>query len=73
MELAKEVIRRDEDCVYCRQPFVGPDGPARSRASWEHIVNDLALVSRSHMALCCVGCNASKGTLTRANWLKSAC
>jgi hypothetical protein len=73
MELAKEVIRRDEDCVYCRQPFVGPDGPARGRASWEHIVNDLPLVSRSHMALCCVGCNASKGTLTRANWLESAC
>lgn len=68
-ELAKEVIRRDEVCVYCRQPFVGPAGPARSRASWEHIVNDLTLITSANIALCCVGCNASKGTLTLGNWL----
>jgi hypothetical protein len=68
-ELVKEVIRRDAVCVYCRQTFVGPDGPARSRASWEHIVNDLTLITSANIALCCVGCNASKGTLTLRNWL----
>lgn len=70
-ELAKEVIQRDQVCVYCRQPFTGPDGAARSRASWEHIVNDLAVITPANIALSCVGCNASKGTMKLGNWLKS--
>ena len=70
-DLAQEVIRRDSVCIYCRQSFVGPTGAARRRASWEHIVNDVSLISLSNIGLCCVGCNGSKGTLPLGLWLGS--
>jgi hypothetical protein len=70
-DLAKQVIRRDLVCIYCRQPFVGPDGDERKRASWEHIVNDLSLVTLSNIALSCHGCNSSKRALPLEQWLES--
>lgn len=69
--LEKEVIRRDSSCVYCRTPFAPLEGPYRSRPSWEHIVNDLAVVTRENIVLCCVGCNASKGARDLGVWLTS--
>ena len=70
-DLAKQVIRRDLVCIYCRQPFVGPDGEMRRRASWEHIINDLSLVTLSNIALSCHGCNSSKNALPLQQWLAS--
>lgn len=66
-----EVLARDQSCVYCRSPFAGPEGPYRSRPSWEHIINDLSLVGAENIVLCCVGCNASKGARPIASWLSS--
>lgn len=44
----------------------------RSRKpSWEHIVNDASIVTRDNIARCCIGCNASKGRKTLAEWLDS--
>jgi hypothetical protein len=48
---------------------MGPRG--RRRASWEHIINDLALISPENIAICCVGCNGSKGTKSLQSWLLS--
>ena len=70
-DLASDVISRDEQCVYCRRKFEGFSGPRRTWPSWEHIVNDAALVNASNIALCCLGCNASKGTKSLETWLAS--
>ena len=66
-----EVIRRDKECVYCNEPFSPKGGVHRSRPSWEHIINDLSLVTTKNIVLCCVGCNASKGKKTIVTWLNS--
>jgi 5-methylcytosine-specific restriction endonuclease McrA len=69
--LEKEVIDRDRLCVYCSTPFAPASGARRSQASWEHIVNDANIITRDNIALCCIGCNASKGTKDLAAWLDS--
>ncbi len=69
--LEREVIARDTSCVYCNAPFASREGPRRSRASWEHIVNDARIVTRANIALCCIGCNASKGAKTLEAWLRT--
>lgn len=70
-ELALTVIARDLRCIYCNRKFGEPQGPRASCPSWEHIVNDESIVNLSNIALCCVGCNASKGTKPLSLWLKS--
>jgi hypothetical protein len=69
--LEREVISRDTCCVYCNVTFALREGPRRSRASWEHIINDARIVTRANIALCCIGCNASKGARTIEAWLSS--
>ena len=69
--LAIEVIARDAQCIYCRFTFEDPIGGRATCPSWEHIVNDLSLVSSENIALCCVACNASKGTKSLRRWLES--
>ncbi len=62
------VLKRDERCVYCGCAF------GRERAtqrSWEHITNDVTIATMENIALCCIGCNASKGTKLLARWLDS--
>ena len=70
-KLALHVARRDLACIYCGNEFspIGPIG--RRRASWEHIINDLALITPENIAVCCMGCNASKGTKDLHVWLQS--
>lgn len=70
-ELALAVLARDIRCIYCGREFVAPQGPRAACPSWEHIVNDLAIVTPENIALCCVGCNASKGTKALSGWLES--
>ena len=67
--LEAEVRERDKDCVYCRTPFA--DAQARSAPSWEHIINDASIVTGENIALCCRGCNASKGQKALAVWLET--
>ena len=70
-ELALLVIARDRRCIYCSREFGEPQAPRAARPSWEHIVNDESIVNLSNIALCCVGCNASKGTKPLSHWLKT--
>lgn len=69
--LENEVRARDIVCVYCGMPFVSDKNSRRSAPSWEHIINDETIITRENIALCCVGCNASKGQKLLATWLKS--
>jgi len=69
--LERQVLERDRRCVYCQVDFTTTTTARRSRPSWEHIVNDAALVTRRNIARCCIGCNASKGTKPLSVWLES--
>jgi hypothetical protein len=69
--LESEVKGRDRNCVYCRIEF-GPSKETRkSKATWEHIVNDARIINRENIARCCVSCNSSKGTKNLSVWLES--
>ena len=72
MVMARQVATRDLTCVYCGSAFESRSGIRRGRASWEHIVNDLNLVNLENIALCCIGCNASKGVKSLLPWLGSS-
>ena len=49
-----------------------PQGqPRKPAATWEHIINDSSIVTRENIALCCCGCNASKGAKLLSEWLQS--
>jgi len=69
--LEREVVARDECCVYCHVNFGSHAHERKMKASWEHIINDARIVTRENIARCCVSCNASKGTKSLADWLKS--
>jgi hypothetical protein len=69
--LEKEVRDRDTDCVYCRKPFTAAKVSVKAAASWEHIINDEKIINRDNIALCCRGCNASKGQKPLSLWLTS--
>lgn len=70
-ELEREVIERDRHCIYCGVAFSAESAPRRTRPSWEHIINDARFITRENIALCCIGCNASKGVKDLAAWLES--
>lgn len=69
--LEQEVLERDRACVYCGIMFGQLDAPRRTRPSWEHIVNDASIITRENIALCCIGCNASKGAKSLQAWFSS--
>ncbi len=69
--LEKEVRERDKKCVYCGVTFTPASISRKSVASWEHIINDAKIITRENIALCCCGCNASKGQKQLSIWLQS--
>jgi len=70
--LEQEVTARDRHCVYCGIPFQITNTTRKNKPSWEHIVNDAKIITRDNIALCCIGCNASKGAKSLAMWLESS-
>ena len=69
--LEDEVRERDKVCVYCGKSFTTSEISSKSAPSWEHIINDTKIITRDNIALCCRGCNASKGQKTVSVWLRS--
>ena len=69
--LEKEVRARDKQCVYCGVEFSPGKASSRAAASWEHMINDAKIITRKNIALCCRGCNASKGQRPVSTWLQS--
>ena len=69
--LEKEVRERDKACVYCGVKFTSTRISKKTSASWEHIVNDEKIITRENIALCCCGCNSSKGQKEISVWLQS--
>jgi hypothetical protein len=66
-----EVRERDKACIYCGVEFTSSKVSRRSAASWEHIINDATIITEENIALCCCGCNASKGQKQLSVWLQS--
>jgi len=69
--LEREVRERDKACVYCNCEFTPAKTSKKSAASWEHIINDATIITRENIALCCCGCNASKGQKQLLVWLQT--
>jgi hypothetical protein len=69
--LEKEVRERDKRCVYCGAEFTPAKISKKTAASWEHIINDAKIITRENIALCCCGCNASKGQKQLSIWLQT--
>ena len=69
--LAEATLARDRHCVYYHRPFEDLDGRKSGWPSWEHIVNDITVVTEENIVLCCLGCNASKGVKSLEKWLES--
>lgn len=69
--MEEEIRARDVQCVYCRRPFSTTQDSVKSSSSWEHIINDASIISLDNIALCCRGCNASKGQKELKVWLSS--
>ncbi len=69
--LEMEVRARDTACVYCGILFTLAKVSKKSAASWEHIVNDEKIITKENIALCCCGCNSSKGQKQLSQWLQS--
>ncbi len=72
--LEDEVRARDKTCVYCGVRLLKsvPRGrPRKTVATWEHIINDARIITRENIALCCAGCNSSKGAKKLSDWMES--
>jgi hypothetical protein len=70
--MEKKIIERDNTCIYCRVLFTTPKECKKTSPSWEHIVNDVRIVTLGNIARCCVSCNASKGSKALSDWLESS-
>lgn len=69
--LEQEVRERDKRCIYCGIEFTPAKVSKKTAASWEHIINDAKIVTKENIALCCCGCNASKGQNQLSIWLQT--
>jgi len=69
--LELEVRERDKVCVYCGCEFTPANEAKKTAASWEHIINDATIITRENIALCCCGCNSSKGQKQLSIWLRT--
>jgi hypothetical protein len=69
--LEDEIRERDKSCVYCGVEFTPVSISRKSAASWEHIINNAKIITRENIALCCCGCNSSKGQKELSVWLQS--
>lgn len=68
IKVEKYVLERDSTCVYCGIEFSNDN--RKTKASWEHIVNDIRINGTDNIALCCMACNASKGAKLLPMWLE---
>ena len=64
IELERQIRNRDKKCVYCGKDF-------KDDETIEHIDNNIQNISVENLAICCRGCNASKGQKNISEWLES--
>lgn len=67
------IRRRDKFCVYCHKLMVETN-PNNNRADWatiEHLNHLPPWNNPLTVAICCFGCNASRGNKRISDWFKS--
>jgi len=65
----EEIRARDKRCVFCHKRFSRES--RASGATIEHFNNDGPMTKKFNLAICCGGCNSSKGTKKLSAWLKT--
>ncbi len=70
-EIEEYVSKRDTHCIYCGVDFSIDHDSRKTKPTWEHIVNDIQIMIKENIALCCTSCNASKGAKLLEDWLQS--
>lgn len=78
-EVEARLRRRDKKCVYCRKAMIYPyDGDKRrDSATIEHLNENPPFywsdgLKEEGLAICCGGCNSSRGKKTLEYWFKSS-
>lgn len=66
----REIRARDKNCVYCRI-LMRQHSRGASGATIEHFNNDGPFEKKHNVAICCRGCNSSKGTKKLLAWFKT--
>src|SRR5262245_15527244 len=66
----QRIRARDKRCVYCGVKF--KKTPWRASATIEHFNNNGPFTKYYNIAICCRGCNSSKGVKQLLAWLDSA-
>jgi len=69
-EVEELVISRDDSCIYCGSSFSIEHKSRKTIPTWEHIINDLELISSDNIAYCCMSCNSSKGAKNVEFWFE---
>ena len=69
--LEKEIIKRDKVCVYCGTELLPSKESKKQTATWEHITNDMRIITKENISRCCFSCNSSKGAKELSIWLES--
>lgn len=70
-EIEKEIRTRDKACVYCHI-LMKPHAMDARGATIEHFNNDGPFDKKENVAICCRGCNSSKGTKKLSAWFKTS-
>jgi 5-methylcytosine-specific restriction endonuclease McrA len=65
----QEIRARDKTCVYCR--ILMKRGAGSSGATIEHFNNDGPFDEKYNVAICCRGCNSSKGAKELLAWFET--
>ena len=71
VELEEEIIERDKVCFYCGINFLSSKESKKQTATWEHITNDMRIITKENISRCCFSCNSSKGAKELSIWLES--
>src|SRR5450432_4132076 len=68
-----EIRARDKTCVYCGVlPKQAPYAMCSSGATLEHFNNNGPFDKKYNVAICCRGCNSSKGTMRLSVWFRKS-
>jgi hypothetical protein len=69
----REIRARDRTCVYCHIRLKrSPHAMGSSGATIEHFNNDGPFDKKNNTAICCRGCNSSRGNKNLSDWFKTA-
>ena len=77
-EVERRIRERDKKCIYCHKEMIYPWSKDNSKdsATIEHLREEGPFywndgLKEEDLAICCGGCNSSRGKLSLLDWFKS--